>query len=194
MSTLFLQESEATILLADIRDFSQLTKKRGATIELAITLSRFYEHIASVVKAEGGRVIKLCGDAVLCAFVGIADHRAHAVRALVHAVATRESMNELAKSGGMPVIDYTVVVGSGRVLAGDLGADKLQGFDVIGTVVNRLFRLSQLATQRGLTNLVEASTYEALPMNERKTARSSEPYEAIVGDGEPIPLYELANS
>lgn len=189
MSTLFLQESDATVLLADIRDFSKLASNRGATIELAITLSRFYEHVASVAKAEGGRVIKLCGDGVLCAFVGIADHRQHAMRALQKSVASRESMNDIARAGKMPVIDYTTVVASGRVLAGDLGAEKLQGFDVIGPVVNRLFRLSQIATQRGVTNLVEASTYDGL--GDKPKAKSVAPYEAIPGDGVSLALYEL---
>ena len=193
MTTLFLQESDATILLADIRDFSSLAKNRGATIELAITLSRFYEHIASVVKAENGRVVKLCGDGVLCAFVGIADHRLHAIRALQKCVATRDEMNDIARAGNMPVIDYTTVVGSGRVLAGDLGADKLQGFDVIGPVVNRMFHLSQIATQRGVTHLVEASTYDALPPEARPAAQGAQPYEASTGDGELLSLYELGS-
>jgi class 3 adenylate cyclase len=191
MGTLFLQESDATVFLADIREFSKLASKRGATIELAITLSRFYEHIASVAKAEGGRVIKLCGDGVLCAFVGIADHRQHALKALQKSVATRDSMNDIARAGNMPVIDYTTVIGSGRVLAGDLGAEKLQGFDVIGPVVNRLFHLSQIATQRGVTHLIEASTFDAIPAADRPAARAAAPYEAMSGDGQPLALYEL---
>ena len=188
MGTLFLQESDATILLADIRDFSSLAKTRGATVELAITLSRFYEHIAAGVKAEGGRVIKLVGDGVLCAFVGVPDHRARAVRALRRLVDGQASLNESAKVTGMPEIAYTVVVGSGRVLAGDLGAEKLQGFDVIGTAVNRTFRLSQVATKRRVTHLLEASTYDGLPAVDRPAARPVDPVEL---EGEHVALYEL---
>ena len=189
MGTLFLQESDATILLADILDFTQLTKKRGATVELAITLSRFYEHIASAVKAHGGRVIKLCGDGVLCAFVGVADHRQRGLRALRQLVDGRGDYNQTAQLTQMPEIDYTVVCGSGRVLAGDLGADKLQGFDVIGAAVNRVFRLSHLATKRKVSNLIEASTYEGAPAADRPAAG---PVEAANLDGEETKLFALS--
>jgi class 3 adenylate cyclase len=70
----------------------------------------------------------------------------------------------------MPVIDYTVVACTGRVLAGDLGAEKLQGFDVIGDTVNRTFRLSREATRRRVSNLFEASTIEPLAVGDRPAA------------------------
>lgn len=196
MATLFLQDSDATILVADILAFSELAKKKGAAIELAITLSRFYEHVAAQVKAEGGRVVKLCGDGVLCAFVGVADHRARALRAVAKLVGTRDSMNELARAGHMPIIDYTVVAGSGRVLAGDLGAEKLQGFDVIGATVNRVFRLSSLATKRRASNLVEGTTVDAVPASDRPQGLAA--VEGAVLDdsgleGEQVTLFSLAS-
>jgi class 3 adenylate cyclase len=193
MATLFLQDSEATILLADILDFSTLAKTRNATIELAITLTRFYEHVAAAAKSEGGRVIKLCGDGVLCAFVGVADHQLRALRALRKLVDGRDAHNEGARKGGMPEIDYTVVLGSGRVLAGDLGAEKLQGFDVIGATVNRVFRLSHVATKRKVSHLIEASTYEAAPAAARQGPLAAAPVEAANLDGESVSLYALSS-
>jgi class 3 adenylate cyclase len=190
MATLFLQDSEATILLADILDFSTLVKNRNATIELAITLTRFYEHVAAEVKAEGGRVVKLCGDAVLCAFVGMPDHRSRAMRAVQRLVRSRAEHQASARKGGMPEIDYTTVVGSGRVLAGDLGAERLQGFDVIGGTVNRVFRLSHLATKRKASNLVDASTWEALPEADRR-GLGAQPVEAAELDAETVSLFAL---
>lgn len=189
MGTLFLQESDATVLLADIRDFSGLVQQKGATVELAITLSRFYEHVASAVKAEGGRVIKLVGDGVLAAFIGTADHRARAVRAVQALLSSKDAMNAPARAAGMPIVDYTVVVGSGRVLAGDLGAEKLQGFDIIGATVNRVFRVSHVATKRGVTHLIEGSTWDALPTNGRPAGHAVEPYEG--DDGERTTLFQL---
>ncbi|MEO6953021.1 MAG: adenylate/guanylate cyclase domain-containing protein [Polyangia bacterium] len=188
MGTLFLQEAEATIILADIRDFSALAQSRGATVELAITLSRFYEHVAAAIKQEGGRVIKLVGDGVLGAFIGTADHRRRGIRALHALVGSVDAMNAPAKAADMPVVDYTVVLGTGRVLAGDLGADKLQGFDVIGATVNRIFRLSNVATKRGASNLVEASTFDQLSIEDRPPARA---VAAEVIDGESITLFAV---
>lgn len=188
MSTMFLQDTVATIFLADILEFSKLANKKGAAIELAITLSRFYEHIASIVKSEGGRVIKLCGDGILCAFVGVDQHEARALRAMKKALETRTEMNEMARLGSMPVIDYTVVVGSGRVLAGDLGAEKLQGFDVVGATVNRVFRLSHLATKRGVSNLIEGTTLDAVAVGARPATRAVPVAEL---EGEAVSLFEL---
>jgi adenylate cyclase len=188
MATLFLQESDATIVVADILDFTKLTKASGP-IELAITLSRFYEHVASIVKKNGGRVIKLVGDGVLCAFVGVSDHRARALRAVKLLVDGADAHNAAAAGSGMPSIEYSVVCGSGRVLAGDLGAEKLQGFDVIGAAVNRAFLLSRVATKRRASNLIEAATWDPVPSNDRPAARAVESADL---DGEELKLVELA--
>ena len=189
MGTLFLQDTEATILLADILDFTKLAKDKGATVELAITLSRFYEAVAAAAKAQGGRVIKLVGDGVLCAFIGTADHRARALRAVKALVDGRAAHNAGVAKSGMPEIEYSVVVGSGRVLAGDLGAEKLQGFDVIGATVNRVFRLSHLATKRRASHLVDAAPFAGIPEKDRPAGRGVEPASI---DGEDFTLFELA--
>jgi len=181
------------MLLADILDFTVLTKKKGATVELAITLSRFYEHIAAAAKSEGGRVIKLVGDGVLCAFVGVADHRARALRAVKKLLDGRATINDIAKLSQMPEIDYTVVVSTGRVLAGDLGADKLQGFDVIGTAVNRAFRLSHLATKRKVTHLIEAETLAGLSGAASPAVREVAAATAIDTGDDETKLYELTS-
>jgi adenylate cyclase len=189
VGTLFLQESDATILLADILDFTQLAKEKGATVELAITLSRFYEAVAAAAVANGGRVIKLVGDGVLCAFVGTKDHRIRALRAMKQLVDGRAAHNAGSAKTGMPEIEYSVVCTSGRVLAGDLGAAKLQGFDVIGATVNRAFRLSHIATKRRASHLVEASTIEGIPEADRPAVRA---LESGSFEAEEYALFELA--
>ena len=60
----------------------------------------------------------------------------------------------------MPVLDYCIGVASGTLLAGELGTDKLRFYDVLGQPVNQAFRVTALATRRGVSNLVDAGTYE----------------------------------
>src|SRR5207244_3988123 len=44
MGTMFLQVVDATVVLADLRDFSPLATQLGP-VELGLALSRFYEHV-----------------------------------------------------------------------------------------------------------------------------------------------------
>ena len=60
------------------------------------------------------------------------------------------------------MLDYAVGAASGTVLAGELGTDKLRFYDVLGQPVNQAFRVCALATRRGVSNLVDAATWEGV--------------------------------
>jgi class 3 adenylate cyclase len=68
------------------------------------------------------------------------------------------------------VLDYAFGAASGSILAGELGTEKLRFYDVLGAPVNHAFRLTALATRRGVTNLVAAETYEGADKAKRPAA------------------------
>ncbi|MDB4969712.1 MAG: Adenylate cyclase [Myxococcales bacterium] len=166
MGTLFLQEVDATIVLADVRDFSPLAQQLGP-VELGLALGRFYEHLGGIIEGHHGRIVKFIGDGVLGAFIG-GDHRLHALEALNEAVSTRQKFLDENVTRKLPVLDYAVGAASGTVLAGELGTDKLRFYDVLGQPVNQAFRMCALATRRGVSNLVDAATWEGVKTQGRR--------------------------
>jgi adenylate cyclase len=161
MGTMFLQEVEATVVLADVRDFSPLAEQLGP-VELGLALSRFYEHIGAIVERHHGRIVKFIGDGVLAGFIGGGgvDHRARALQAVSSAITSRQGFLDENVKLKLPMLDYAVGAASGHVLAGDMGTDKLRFWDLLGQPVNQAFRLTSLATRRNVSNLVAADTYE----------------------------------
>jgi adenylate cyclase len=159
MDTMFLQEVEATVVTHDVKGFGVLAAQLGP-VEMGVELGRFYEHVADHVTAEGGRVVKFVGDAVLSVFVGRKDHRGAALRAVQRSLQAREAWLAEGADAGRPLLDYTVGAAAGPVLAGDVGIPKLRSYDVLGRPVNFAFRLCTLAVARGVTHLVTAAVFE----------------------------------
>jgi len=168
MGTMFLQEVDATIVLADVRDFSPLTQQLNP-IDLNLTLSRFYEHIGGIIEGHHGRIVKFMGDGVLGVFIG-GDHRLHALEGMAEMVSTRQKFLDENVTQKLPVLDYAIGAASGPVLAGELGTEKLRFYDVLGEPVNQAFRICALATRRGVSNLVDAATWEATKTPGRRPA------------------------
>jgi adenylate cyclase len=166
MGTLFLQEVDASVLVADVRDFSPLSQQLGP-VDLGLALGRFYEHVSSFIEGHHGRIVKFMGDGVLGVFIG-GDHRLHVLEAVAEAIATRQTFLDENVGRRLPVLDYCIGVASGAVLAGELGTDKLRFYDVLGQPVNQAFRITALATRRAVSNLVDAGTWEGVKTQGRR--------------------------
>jgi adenylate cyclase len=168
MGTMFLQEVDATIVLADVRDFSPLTQQLNP-IDLNLTLSRFYEHIGGLIEGHRGRIVKFIGDGVLGVFIG-GDHRLSALEAVHEAMTAKQQFLDENAQRRLPVLDYAMGVASGLVLAGELGTEKLRFYDVLGQPVSQAFRITALATRRGVGNLIAAETWEGVKTQGRRPA------------------------
>jgi class 3 adenylate cyclase len=160
MGTMFLQEVDATVWVADVRDFAPLSQQLGP-VDLGIALSRFYEHIGAILEKNHGRLVKFIGDGVLGVFVG-GEHCARALRAVADATGRLQQFVDDNLHNKLPTLEYAVGAASGTILAGELGTDRLRLYDVIGQPVNQAFRITALATRRGVPNLVDAKTYEGV--------------------------------
>jgi class 3 adenylate cyclase len=91
-----------------------------------------------------------------------AENRARALAAIAETVRTRQAFLDENVALRLPLLDFAVAAASGTVLAGELGTEKLRFYDVLGEPVNHAFRINALATRRGVTNLVDAGTYEGV--------------------------------
>jgi adenylate cyclase len=165
---MFLQEVEASVVLADVRDFETLARQLGP-VDLGLALSAFYEHIGTIIENNHGRIVKFIGDGVLGVFIS-GDFRLRALCAVRDAVATRQQFLDENVKLKLPVLDYAIAAASGDLLAGEIGTEKLRFYDVLGAPVNSVFRLAALATRRNVTNLIGANTYENAAKEKRPLA------------------------
>ncbi len=162
MGTMFLQLVDASVFLADVRDFSPL-ESQLAPVELGLALSRFYEHIGAILENHRGRIVKFLGDAVLGVFVGAkGEHRKRLLAAVAEASDARARFLSENVPLRLPLLDYVAVGASGTLLAGEIGTEKLRFYDVLGEPVSYAFRLASLAAARGDGNLIHSSTLDGL--------------------------------
>jgi adenylate cyclase len=151
----FLEETEATVVVFDLRGFSRLSAAL-APLDLGLALGHYYEHAEGCVLAHKGRLVKFAGDAVFAAWLAneTSDHKQKAVAAVAEANLTRPAWLERNQGAGMPVLDYSVAAATGPVLAGHIGTPRHKSFDVLGAPVNTAAKLTTVATARGVDHLL----------------------------------------
>jgi adenylate cyclase len=155
MSGVFLQETEATVCVFDLRGFSRLTVSL-APLDLGLALRHFYTHAEDCVMRNHGRIVKFAGDMVLAAWLDneVGDHRGKALAAMRDALAHKGEWLAHNQSQGLPVLDYSLAAADGPVLAGHIGTDRFKSFDVLGEPVNVAAKLTTVATVRQIDHLI----------------------------------------
>jgi adenylate cyclase len=152
-------ETEAAILLADMRGFTPLSLALPPD-ELLTLLGRYFEAVVNAVRAEGGDVLKFIGDGVLAIFPvleGERDRRAvcaAAVRAAARAVAAGEESS-------LPA--FVTALHVGPVIYGNVGSASRLDFTVVGPTVNTVSRLELVAKANNERTVCSASFARHLP-------------------------------
>jgi class 3 adenylate cyclase len=138
-------EQEATVLFADIRDFTHLCETVSPG-DVAAFLTEFRRRAAAAIEAAGGLVDKFVGDEVMAVF-GVpqaayddTDRALAAARSLAAAmlVWTRERGR-----AGLPPVRIGIGLHRGPVFVGAIGADRVE-FTAVGDTVNVARRLEQM--------------------------------------------------
>src|SRR5687767_3011657 len=106
----FLEEVEASVLVADAHDFQALAEQLNP-VELGLGLDRFYGYLGGIVERHGGRIVKFTGDGMLVAFLG-ADHCGEALAALEEMARTRAGWLADSAKVHAPSLDYSAGVAS----------------------------------------------------------------------------------
>ena len=190
MGSMFLQVTDATVVLFDLKSFGKLASRLGP-LELGASLARYYEHVESVVLGHGGRVIRFVGDLAVGAWLASAteDCSRQALQALAEAHSKRPAWIQAGIDLGMPLLDYTMAATAGSVLVGQIGTERMRSFDVLGEPVTDARKLTTLANARGLDHLFTFETLEAIPASDRPSAVEVEGIE--LGDRS-LRLFRLA--
>ncbi|UVF22708.1 adenylate/guanylate cyclase domain-containing protein (plasmid) [Microvirga terrae] len=150
-------ETEAAILLTDMRGFTPLSLTASPTHLLA-TLGRYFEAVVDAVRAEGGDVLKFVGDGVLSIFRvsegGCPSACAAAVRAVSRVVAA-------ARAEDLP--PFVAALHAGSVMYGNIGSRDRLDFTVVGPAVNMVSRLEGIAKATGETVVCSETFAAVLP-------------------------------
>ena len=141
------QSMNITVLFSDIRNFTTITEKLTAheTVEF---LNAYFPRIIDIIKAEGGRIDKFIGDAVMAEFGApypFPDHAARGLRAAAHmrtaAADFKGWMDKRFPNRGIPDFAIGIGIHTGNAVVGEIGTDVKKEFTAIGDTVNVASRL-----------------------------------------------------
>jgi class 3 adenylate cyclase len=145
---------EVTVVFADLEGFTTWSEGRDPA-DVQRMLNDAFAAALPAVRAEGGEVDRLVGDAIVATFNGRGDQPDHALRG------ARAALAIVTGGGGTGAPRFRVGVNTGEVAVGLLGAPAGRTHTVVGDAVNVAARLQSAAPPSGV--VVGATTLEELP-------------------------------
>lgn len=184
------QRMTATVLFADIRNFTQLSTvmQPEQVVEL---LNRYFSTMVDIIFKNGGTLDKFLGDGLMALFgvpYSIEKPEERAVRTALEMLEALQVMNRELEAKGMLRLDIGVGINAGPVVAGNIGSSQRHEYTVIGDTVNLAARLEALNKETRTQILVSASVYDSI----RNTFRTRQlgPLR-IRGKPEPLEVYAV---
>lgn len=182
------KEVHASVLFADIRDFTAMSTKMSAE-EVVNLLNQYFTVVEPTIQVEGGWINKFGGDSLLAVFGVLTpqpDHVRHAVRAALKMRAALEMFNKMQQQTGKHPLRIGIGIHCGRMVAGSVGSQDRMEFTVIGDAVNMASRIEGLNKKWGTDILVSSQVaatlegeYSMEPMPTTKVHGISEPIEVF---------------
>jgi adenylate cyclase len=187
------QRMTATVLFADIRNFTQLSTMMQPE-EVVELLNRYFSMMVDIVFKNGGTLDKFLGDGLMALFgvpYPIAKPEERAVRTALEMLEALQVMNRELEAKGMLRLDIGVGINTGPVVAGNIGSSQRHEYTVIGDTVNLAARLEALNKETRTQVLVSASVHDAITSAFR--TRQLGPLR-IRGKPEPVDVYAILPS
>lgn len=182
------RKKSVTILLSDIRGFSNIANSHSAADVVAL-LNRYFHGMGEIITKYDGRIDKLMGDSILVVF-GLPQARSDdAERALACAVEMQQAMSDLNdynQSISMPDVFMGIGINSGDVVVGELGSSHYNEYTVIGDEVNLVSRIESHCLRGQI--LISENTYDIV----KDHVEVNEPNQIEVkGSRDAVNLYEV---
>jgi len=156
------QRMEITMLFADIRDYSQLTRDMDPTTIVRM-LNDYYNAITPIVAGHDGIVDKYVGDELVALFTKSTPQGSHQLLAVETALEIQAELDRLNKEWeitGRPVISVGVGIHTGEVVLGQIGSFDRRDYTAIGANMNFAARLQGLAKSNQI--VISEATYVGL--------------------------------
>jgi adenylate cyclase len=137
---------EATVLFADIRNFTRLVESRPAAAVIAL-LNEYFAGMIEVIFRHQGTVEQLVGDELVALFGVVEPAPDGALRAVRAAVDMVEAVRRLSGSRvaeGLSAFDIGVGISSGRLMAGTIGSERRRELIVVGRPMVEAARMQRM--------------------------------------------------
>ena len=153
-------KNDATILFADIRDFTAYAENRDPE-RVVEMLNTYFDIATRAILDYGGYVDKFIGDGVLGVF-GVPVYRNDHVERTVRAALDLMDQLRRQKSPANPLLaSVGIGIHTGPIVSGNIGSQAKMEYTVIGDTVNLASRISSLAKPGEV--LVTKAVVAALP-------------------------------
>jgi adenylate cyclase len=155
---------EMSVLFSDIRGFTAMTEK-GQPEDIVAMLNQYFSRMVDLVFAHRGTLDKFVGDMVMALYGAPLDDPDHADHAVQTALAMVEELHRLNRewaATGRPPMDIGIGINSGEMIAGNIGAESIRSYTVIGDNVNLGSRLESLNKDYGTRIIVSRYTVDRL--------------------------------
>lgn len=137
------ERREITILLADIRGFTNLSSHLEP--EKVVTMvNNFLSEMTRVIISHGGTIDEFIGDAILALFGAPRAMENHAEKAVACALEMQQAMqavNALNDQSGLPELATGIGINTGEVIVGNIGSEQRAKYGVVGHNVNFTSRI-----------------------------------------------------
>jgi len=178
----------ATILFADIRNFTRMSEKMEPQ-EVVELLNEYFTLMTDVIFENGGTLDKYLGDGIMAVFGAPIARSDDALRAVKTAMEMQKALRRLTwtwEAQGRKSWAMGLGVNTGPVTAGNIGSTRRMDYTVIGDAVNLASRLCSKAA--GGQILVSDSTHQLLA--DAYPARRLEPIH-VKGKETQVEVYEV---
>ena len=152
--------TEATILFADLRDFTpwvEATEPR----QVVRDLNAYFTEMDHAIRAHGGLVLQFIGDEIEAVFGAPIPARDHAIRAVRAALEMRRRLgawNARREAAGQPPLRNGIGIHTGTVLAGNIGGAERLSYALVGDAVNLASRIQGLTKDFKTDILISEAT------------------------------------
>ncbi len=156
--------TEATVLFADLRDFTPYVEENDPE-EVIKSMRSYFTAMQKAIRKHQGLVLQYVGDEIEAAFGVPLPDNDHANKAVMAALEMRKILEELntgrVKEGKTP-FKHGIGIHTGGLLAGNTGSEDQPSYALIGDTVNLASRLQGLTKEFGTEIIVSAATRAGL--------------------------------
>jgi adenylate cyclase len=132
-----------TVLFSDLRGFTSISEKLSPEAMIA-QLNEYFSEMVKIVFQHQGTIDKFVGDMIMALFnapLPDPEHADHAVQCGIAMNRKLDQMNEVWRQQGRPELHCGVGINSGDMAVGNVGAETIRSYTVIGDNVNLGSRL-----------------------------------------------------
>ncbi|MEO8033586.1 MAG: adenylate/guanylate cyclase domain-containing protein [Acidobacteriota bacterium] len=154
------ERRDLTILFSDIRGFTSISEASEPE-QVVEMLNEYLTKMVDILLAHGGTLDKFIGDAVMGfwnAPAPNADHARNAVRCAIEMIDETARLRARWETEGKASIRIGIGINTGDAVAGNIGAEQVFGYTVIGDAVNLASRLESKNKDYGTEIIISEFT------------------------------------